>query len=652
MIKDLKQDGISQFKGKKITVNLAQSEPGTLLSAKNVLVLSDNQLRRAPGYTFVAKPDAGPVQGFYDFQRNVDQKQFVFVQSGGNIYAMNADGSDKVLLSSGEQGTHQFVCNSFIAYSSDGNNAWRYVDNAGTLTKYKWGMAAAATAPAISLGAGTLTLTYGRTYVYCPVSKYTDSLGIQRVSVGAPSPMSAFTGPIANQVVELSDLQVFADPQVNYIWIFATSDSPEDTSATFYFAAEIANGTTSWGDALVDDALDQTRLAPFDNNPAPPAAILSSFQNRIAAANGSLLQLSGYDEITLGIPEEAWPIDLFFDLPSGKRTISAMTALQQGTVLIVSTQDFWYAYTGYDASTFTEQDRVASPGAAGPLSLVLTPLGLAYLSANQSVRLWNGPSASAPPTSISDEVALKLTGTYAMADIDPNYIGTSQCLWFEFGQYNILCVLCRTADYTGSGFNWMQMWSFTTEAHDISGMYGAGSGVYAQLTGTYQTDKFPSVGITAAGSIDVGFEGEPYLYMGDANGNVYRWPDGFQDFIGSTANPSQGVAQLAWMLPNEGKSRLYWADIVTDRQDSATSFQVYAATADAPDQTVTPTQLSIQNLPSPVNQSSYVIRASLNAQGVATGKYLTLWIQYPSDSSDAVIRKVTLASRPLNAGIA
>jgi len=60
----------------------------------------------------------------------------------------------------------------------------------------------------------------------------------------------------------------------------------------------------------------------------------------------------------------------------------------------------------------------------------------------------------------------------------------------------------------------------------------------------------------------------------------------------------------------------------------------------------------VQNLPSPVNQSGFVIRASLNAQGVATGKYISLWIVFPQDNQDAVVRKVLLASRPLNAGIA
>lgn len=636
-----------QFKGKKITVNMAASEPGTMLSAKNLLILSDGQLRRSPGYTLVAKVGSGPIKGQpFDFQRDVDQKQFVFIQSGGEIYAMNADGTGKVLLSTGETGVHQFVANSFNAYSSDGHNAWRYVDNAGVLTKYKWGIDAPTTAPAISLSAGTLTLTYGRTYVYCFVSKYTDSLGIQRVQVGRPSPISAHTGPIASEVVLLSTLNVSTDPQVNYKWIFEVTDSPFNTSATYFFAAEIANSVTSWGDTLTDGALDTTRLAPFDNHPAPPSPMLATFQNRVVAGNGSQLRLSGYSEITLGIPEESWPLNLFFNVPSGKRGISSLTSLQQGTYLCVTTQDFFYGYTGYDASTFVEQDRVASPGIAGPAARVLTPVGLAYLSANQSLRLWNGTSSN--PAELSQDIAKKLTGTYSMEDIDPAHIAESVLCWYDFGPMDLLVVFARTSDAPTAGFNLMQLWSFATEARDSSGMYGSSSGIYTQLTGTYQTDKLPSDTITAAGSVDVGFAGQNFIYLGDINGNVYRWPDGFTD----NGNPYLGVGQMAWHLPNQGKSRFYWADLVTDRADSATSFALAAATADAPEQALPPTPLTVQQLPSPVHQSGQAIRASMNVAGVATGKFLTLYLEFPSDANDAVVRSVCLASRPLNEGIA
>jgi hypothetical protein len=201
--------------------------------------------------------------------------------------------------------------------------------------------------------------------------------------------------------------------------------------------------------------------------------------------------------------------------------------MQQGTILIVSTQDYFYAYTGYDAITFTEQDRVGSPGFAGTLARVLTPEGLMYLGANQSVRVWRGPGGP-EPTSISDDNAKTLQGTYAMEDIDPDDIAGSQCLWYDFGPMNLLVVFARTSDSTAAGFNLMQLWSFVTPAQDSSGTYGSGSGVYTQLPGTYLTDKLPSDMITAAGRQYRLCRPGLYLH-GRCRGNVYRWPDGFTD---------------------------------------------------------------------------------------------------------------------------
>jgi hypothetical protein len=66
---------MSAFTGKNTSQNLTDATPGTMLSAKNVMVLSDNQIRRAPGYTLVAKIGEGPISNQYKFERNVDQAE-------------------------------------------------------------------------------------------------------------------------------------------------------------------------------------------------------------------------------------------------------------------------------------------------------------------------------------------------------------------------------------------------------------------------------------------------------------------------------------------------------------------------------------------------------------------------------------------------
>jgi len=76
--------------------------------------------------------------------------------------------------------------------------------------------------------------------------------------------MSAFTGPVSDSVITLSNMTPSTDPQVTHQWIFATSDSPIDTSATFFFEAEITNATTSFADTIIDDFLDQTASLPSE----------------------------------------------------------------------------------------------------------------------------------------------------------------------------------------------------------------------------------------------------------------------------------------------------------------------------------------------------------------------------------------------------
>lgn len=641
MIKGLEQPVIAEFSGKATFNNLAAGKPGSLLAATNVMILDDNLPRRAPGYTLVKAFGTGPVTQGYDFQRSVDNKQFVFTQSNGTIYAMNADGTGAVTLATGETAPHQFVSNAFAAYSSNGVKAYRYVDVGGVLTRYNWGIQAPTTAPTVATGSGSLTLTYGRTYVVCYVSRYTDSLGIQRLSISAPSPISAYSGPIVNGVVNLSSITASTDPQVNYKWIFAVTDSPFNTSATYFFLAEIANATTTYGDLIADSGLDQTRVAPFENYAAPPAPLLATFQNHVFAANGNLIQFSGYSSITLGIPEESWPAANFFDIPSGKRTVTNMIVQAAGTILSIGTEDFWYDIAGYDAATFTFADRAALPGPAGPLAACNTPFGVAFLSKSKQLWLWR---AGGEPTDISKNVEASLLGTYGMDDIDPTTIQNSIVRWFQFGKLSFVLVFCRTTGAPGTNLNLVQMWSIVGKAQASSGMYLGSSTLYEQIGGIFQTDKVPTVQFTYAWPVEV--DGEYYIFVGDANGNVYRFPDGLLD----NGTAAAGSIKLAWLLPREGKSRFYWVDVFTNRSDAVTAFQVSAVTADSPDPTLALTNLVQQNLPSPVGQSTLAIRANLQAAGTASGKYISVAISFPADTTDASILKIIPASAPLYDG--
>jgi hypothetical protein len=638
-IRNLQSAPMTQFTGKNTADNLTDATPGTMLSAKNVMILADNQVRRAPGYTLVKNIGTGPVYSQFDFERNVDQKQFLLTHSGSQLIVSNIDGTSQVVLSSGESSApFMFVQNSFNCYASNGVNAYRFYDNAGVLTKGQWGLTASASAANLSLTAGTLTLTFGRRYCYSPVSKYTDSIGVQRVHVGPPSPLSAHSGPISAQIVTLTSIAVFADPQVNFIWIFETSDSPIDTSATFFFAAEITNGTTSYGDALLDSGLDQTRLAPFNNNAAPPSPILTTFQSSVAAVNVSQIRLSGTSLVTLGIPEEAWPLSLFFNIPSGSRLATAAYSPDGGTTLMVDTADAKYAFTGYDASTFTEQDSVASPGGVGKFAICKTPFGMAFLSQSQRLWLWK---LGGTPTEISGNIAQAYPGTYGMEDLSIADLPNARIIWYSYGKVHLIGVIARTNDAPDANLNLIQLWSIPVKGSSSSGQLTGSSSFYNQIGGLYQTDKIPLTSMTSAVIVKV--SNQPFLYLGDAAGNVYRFPDGFQDnslpYLSSFSSP--------WsLLGSETKKRFYWLDLyvqsplsLLDAGGPVNNFHVYAATSESAEDPPQWTELALQLVPSPNGVSQYAIRADMQVDGINVGRYIRFTITFPQDNNDEILLK-------------
>jgi hypothetical protein len=661
-IRGLKPATITQFLGKNTAQNMTDATDGTLLSAVNVMILADNQMRRAPGYTLVAKVGTGPIYSTFDFERNVDGAQFVFVHSGASLYVMNADGTNIRQLSTGETSEpFVFVQNSFICYASNGVNAYRFVDfggsivpgfvAAGVLTRYQWGINAPLTAPAISLSAGALTLTWGRNYVLCFVSQYTDSLGIVRVHVGPPSPLSAFSGPISAQAVNLTALATSTDPQVNFVWIFATTDGPINTSATLYFAAALANGTTTWADTLLDSKLDQTKVAPYNNNPAPPSRMLTTFQNRVAAIQTSQLRLSGYGEITLGIPEESWPLELFFNIPAGSRLATGISTLTQGSLLAVDTLDAVFGFTGSDESTFTEEDRIAMPGMVGKFAWTLTPWGRVYISESKRLFIWSGTIGTAP-TEISAAVAQSYAGTYGMNDLSAIDLKSARIVWYSYGVQHYVIVLARTTDAPDAYLNWMQIWSIPVKGGASTGQYSGSSSFYNQIAGIYQTDKIPNDSFSSASIVKVA--SVPYVFLGGPTGNVYRFPDGYQDNGQTTLSSFSGT----WTsLGTEAEKRFYWLDLYTTCDLSLlaqggplSNFKMWAAVGESAEDPVKYTLLDLQLVPNPKKPSQYALRGNLQVDGLNVGRYIRIAIQLPADLFDSEILKATIWHAPLYEG--
>lgn len=627
------------FRGGRFTRNnLIQISDDHVLVANQVFFPGDGIAHKRPGYTLVKAGLGFNGVRIFDFQRQSDSQQFVILAGGGTLSWMRSDGSQFTVLSNNEDpnAVWDFVTNDFGLYGSNGINAYRFVDTGGgTLTKFNWGIQAPANAPTFTFAAGSLTLAQGRQYAYSYVSKWTDAQGIQRVHVGAPSPTSGSTGPQTSEVVNLAGLTKSTDPQVTHIWIWATVDTPFNTTSVLYFLAEIANGTTTYGDTLPDTSLDQTRLIPYNNFAPPAASIIREFQGRFAlsgiAGKPDLVQATGLEEIALGIPQETAPPSVFFNVPGGIKRVTGMREFNQS--LYVGTEQYWSQVTGLSAETFQQNDNILTPGPAGKDLIVVTPTWLAWLSKDKKLWAWNGYS---DPFEISFKIA-RADGSQqlSMESISDATLSKGQLRWYSWGRYNVVALFISTQK--NNYFDWCQLWDVSVLSAP-AGPFGATT-KDGNLLGAAEGDAFFTDHMIGTGVVQVG--DAPYLFMADGQGNVYRWPDGFTD-NGQNYAPVIGSEFTDCDQPDFIK-RYRWLDAMTSRQPAP---QLFGASAVASDGVVLdskpPYGLQIWPVPAQYGTDPSIFRAKLEAKGSAIGRYLRWFIEFPQDDQDAELYKVSV----------
>lgn len=645
----LEQKIWANFTGGRYTRrNLLNISSDHVLIAKDIILTGDGVPHKRPGYTLV-KALGWEARKIFDFRRQSDFRQLIMLAGSGKLAYMNADGTGYTVLSSTEDANaiFDFQTNVFAAYCSNGIASWRLVDVNGTLTKWQWGISAPVAAPTVSIGSGTLNLTYGRQYVYCYVSKWTDSTGVARLNIGPPSPTSAGTGPVTDGLVTVASLTASTDPQVTHIWVFSTNDTPTDTTSALLFAAEITNGTTSWGDDQPDTSLDPTRLAPYENYPAPLGTILAQFAQNIImggiAGHPDLVQISGLGETTLGIPQETFPLDMFFSVPGGIKAITGMIVFNQ--TLMLSTQDFWFQISGNSAQTFQEQDNIFAPGACGPRCICILGGWMLWLGIDKKLWAWNG---SSEPVEISWKIARRDGGgMLSMEDMNAEQLASAELRAYSFGRYQLLALFVNTSENPSTYLDWVQLW-------DVSVLSGP-AGPFGQMTedGRLQTsaesDMFPSHAIVASANVLV--DEFQYLFIADVTGNVYRWPDGYQD-AGVSVWPVLGSEYsdltASTEPPADALKRMRTLDAKTTRSDALQAFQVMAAATDGANFAKALVPVPTRQLPAPVPDPT-CLRAYLeHSRNASFGRLLRWAIAFPGDANDAGLYQVVVKYSPIS----
>ena len=625
------------FRGGRYTRNnLVKISDDHLLVANQIYFPGDGIAHKRPGYTLIQAGIGFNATHGFDFQRQSDFRQFIILTGDGFIAWMPAAGGAVTILSEGEDRSAPwfFATNDFGLYGSNGINAYRFVDTGnGLLTKRNWGIQAPTAAPALSTITGTLTLVAGRQYAYSFVSKWTDAQGTQRIHVGPPSPLSASTGPETNVAVVLSALQASADAQVTHLWIWSTNDTPADTTSALFFTAEIANGTASYGDDLPDSNLDTTRLIPYENFPPPAAGIVNEYQQRIIlggiAGKADLVQMTGLEEISLGIPQETAPSDTFFNVPGGIKAVSGFADFN--SQLMVSTQQFWWPISGSSAETFQEGEIIFSPGMVGPDAYCVTPMWLAWLGQDKKLWAWNGYSE---PIEVSWKIG-RSDGSQmlSMESMNSAQLATAQVRFFSWGRHNLVMVLVSTQN--NGYFDWCQLWDVSI----LSGPQSQLGGVLTKdglLLGAAEGDAFFSDQIIGSANV---LEGDvPYIYLFDNEQNVYRWPDGFND-NGKQYAPVAGSEFTDHDLPGF-KKRYRWMDAITSRLDAVASFAAAAVVSDGVSLDKKPIGLPVQPVPGPGPIDPTCFRAKLDQKGTSVGRFMRWFISFPEDDNDVELYKV------------
>lgn len=530
-IQGMKTETLDTLRGGRATArNLSKMIPEFALVATDIAFLGDAVARKRAGYSKVGTYSGGAaVHRLFDYQRQSDKVQFLVGNQGTNlVFSNNTSLGSQNILSSSESSTSffSFATSAFGLYASNGINSYAEYNTGGSTESLYTPIQAPSTAPTITLGAGSLTLTYGRSYAFCDVSKWTDNQGNSRYHIGPPSPISANTGPITSETVTVGGLTVSTNPRVTHKWIFSTTDVAAGQAADFIFCGEVTNAVTTFGDSSTVLQLDNTRSMPIDNLPWVGAQKLVEYQGRIALlgipSDPASIYMTGLAEIQLGIPQETIPVEARFTVPGKSKQITGGAQFQQ--TLMVCTPAMWFQIQGYDINTFQKADDIIEPGACGFEAVTIVQGMLVYMGPDKKLYGWDGAN---PVVDLSQKLQTPLPGSLSMNDISdaqmPNIVVRSM----NFGLNHFIMVGISTDG--SAGFNWIQAW-------DASNLIVA-SGYAQYLTdgtnvGLAESDHFYTHRMTALEPVFVG--NTKYMFMGDANGNVYQYPSGTTD-AGSTA---------------------------------------------------------------------------------------------------------------------
>lgn len=332
-------------------------------------------------------------------------------------------------------------------------------------------------------------------------------------------------------------------------------------------------------------------------------------------------------------------------MPGGSQALTG--AENFANSLMLSTSDFWWQITGYDAQTLSKQDKVAQPGAVGFRATDTTPTHLIWISKDKKLWAWDAVNT---PVEMSLNTRAQLAGTLSMADLSDATLANAVLRYFSYAGQHLIVLMANSQGQEGNGFDWVMVWDLDSQGapQQQSEVQQAGRAA--------QWDFFPTDLMASMSVIEPA--GVRSLWLGDTAGNVYAWPNGWTD-AGKLYRPVYGVPWHHLGLqstffnqgPSEVVKRMYWLDVTTSRSDAATAFGVACAAGDGCDMNRKPIGLSVRPLQSPYGVDGTVFRALHDQPGTTMARWARWMFIFPADDQPAEILEYSPSFAPAYQGV-
>lgn len=275
-------------------------------------------------------------------------------------------------------------------------NRAEFIQYVTSFAAYAVGIAAPSSAPIVVLtggGAGALTTGVYVSYAYYNVS--TTHIG----QASDPSGISGATSAGSNTV----NIAVTASTQtgVTKIVVFISEDG-----GTVRYLLTDSNGdirlfpNTTGSITVAANSIFQNfnvEETVFNAPPPPGITFIGRWKNRIMGALGRLFCYSGFDQISAGVPQEAWPPLNVITIPSesevaecGIETTQGWLAFSDQDNYLISGEPTDKVDSGENVLQITEQfDQLGwGLGTRSPLTIVNTPYGPVWLDKNKHLQWW------------------------------------------------------------------------------------------------------------------------------------------------------------------------------------------------------------------------------------------------------------------------